>query len=99
MLLYILYICIICPQGEALPDLNELYQENNENTALSWHPNKKILIAGFYSGDILLWNGQPEFTSVSSAHSSPIKYFRWSTLGTRLVSMEQVMLALFTKLN
>lgn len=70
--------------------MNELYQENNDSIVLVWHPTKKLLIVGLASGDMQLWNGQPEFMNVSSPHSAPITVLRWSQLGTRLVSVDHV---------
>lgn len=73
-----------------MPDVSEFCEENHEVTDLAWHPSKKLLLVGIITGDIRLWNGQSDFINVASPHSSPIKIFKWSELGTRLVSVDMV---------
>lgn len=91
---YLARIIVIIPaylfQGEPLADVNELYQENNDSAVLSWHPTKKLLTVGLISGDIQLWNGQSEFINIPSSHKSRIKILQWSELGTRLISIDEV---------
>lgn len=77
-------------KGEPLVDVNELYRENNETVIFVWHPTKKHLTVGLNSGDIQLWNGQPDFINISSPHQAPIKILKWSELGTRLISLDEV---------
>ncbi|XP_065211838.1 intraflagellar transport protein 140 homolog [Planococcus citri] len=83
------YVTVFDQLGEALADVNELYQENNDTVVLSWHPNKKILTVGLTSGDIQLWNGQSDFINVPSSHKTCVKILKWSELGTRLISMDE----------
>lgn len=77
-------------KGERVGDVNEFHQENNEVTSLSWHPAQRTLVVGLLTGDVRLWNGQSDFVALLSPHLSPIVCLKWSQLGSRLISADQV---------
>ncbi|KAK7788798.1 hypothetical protein R5R35_010909 [Gryllus longicercus] len=77
----------ICNElGEPLEDVTCPQHPVAQVTTLTWHPSKKLLVTGWENGEIRVWIGEKEFTSVESPHQVPIIILEWSEQGGRLVS-------------
>ena len=58
---------------------------------LEWHPTKKIVATGWDSGEALIWNEHDhELHEVTHLHKSEIRALRWTSNGTRLLSVDSV---------
>lgn len=76
-------------QGEALHSVTFPVNPVSQATALTWHPEKKLLVSGWENGEILTWiEGSREFSSIKGPHKGPIVLlgFSESNVGGRLVS-------------
>jgi len=58
-------------------------------TSFCWHPTQRTLAVGSNSGEICVWNGGL-VTALDSFHQAPIVFSKWSSLGGRLVTGDQV---------
>lgn len=85
------FVVVYDDQGEPLQDLESPSDSVAQVTALSWHPEKRLLVAGWETGEIRIWpgdSGSTEFTVAVTAHRDPISLLQWSQHGGRLVSAD-----------
>ncbi|XP_046687585.1 intraflagellar transport protein 140 homolog [Homalodisca vitripennis] len=74
--------------GELLGDLQPEYVASCQALSLAWHPIRKTLVVGWETGHLRLWNGEKDFVSMVSPHSTPVLVLKWSKMGGRLVSVD-----------
>lgn len=58
---------------------------------MCWHPEKRLLVAGWESGELNAWfAGNTEFSTINGPHKSPIVYVGFSEQGGRMVTADSV---------
>lgn len=63
----------------------------SQATALCFHPEKRILVAGWENAEINSWAaGNRVFSSVGGTHKGPIAYIGFSEKGQRMVTADSV---------
>lgn len=67
-----------------------MYAASSQALCLAWHPVRKTLVVGWETGQLKLWNGERDFLSMTSPHSTPILVLKWSRMGGRLISIDAV---------
>ncbi|XP_072382747.1 intraflagellar transport protein 140 homolog isoform X1 [Diabrotica undecimpunctata] len=83
------FVIIFDELGESLKNVNYPVHRSFQVTALSWHPNKIILVTGWENGELKIWNGSDkDFANVIGPHKAPITFLGFSEKGTRLVSCD-----------
>ena len=88
-------IIILYPQlynkGEVIDDL--VVQRSLPVEEIEWHPEKKLLAAGWQSGEITISNvGVSEVYEQVQGHVSPITTLNWSTKGKHLLTSDKARL-------
>lgn len=74
-----------------MKDVNYPVHRSYQATALTWHPEKVILVTGWENGELKVWNGvDKEFLNVIGPHKAPITLLGFSEKGGRLVSCDSV---------
>lgn len=58
-------------------------------TSFCWHPTQRTLAIGSNSGEICIWNGGL-VAALESFHKGSIILSKWSSLGGRLVTGDEV---------
>lgn len=86
-------------KGEAVKDVHPTRHSSCSPAGLAWHPSRRTLVSSWENGEIRLWNGEKEFGSISSPHTSPVVLVRWSQMGGRLVTIDSVSKFLLLKFN
>ncbi|XP_014295650.1 intraflagellar transport protein 140 homolog [Microplitis demolitor] len=85
------FITIYNDHGELIHDLRSLEFSTFQISALSWHPNRKLLIVGKDNGSIKLWDEDSEsneFSEIGTPHRDSISILEWSQHGGRLISAD-----------
>ncbi|XP_011298550.1 intraflagellar transport protein 140 homolog [Fopius arisanus] len=85
------FVNIYDDQGEPIPDGESSGHSVAQVTAVSWHPEKRWLVAGWESGEIRIWLGDTatgQFNLTVTPHKDPISLLEWSQHGGRLVSAD-----------
>lgn len=76
-------------KGEAIAD--SVVRKTKEASVLAWHPTKKVLAAGWETGEITIRNEQDnESYEVPRVHRAEVTILHWTHLGTRLLSGDSV---------
>lgn len=88
--IYILQYYMLLCQGELLSSVQPVYAASSQALCLAWHPVRKTLVVGWETGQLKLWNGERDFLSMVSPHSTPILVLKWSRMGGRLISIDAV---------
>jgi intraflagellar transport protein 140 len=86
-------IKLFLKQGEPLRNVTFPVHPISQATALSFHPEKQLLLSGWENGEIHAWiNGRREFIPIqgSGFHKSPIMLIEFSEKGGRLVTADSV---------
>ncbi|XP_066140255.1 intraflagellar transport protein 140 homolog isoform X1 [Euwallacea fornicatus] len=85
------YVIIFDELGEPIKDVNSPVHRSYQVTALTWHPERTILVSGWENGDLKVWNGvDKDFVNVVGPHKSPVTILDFSEKGGRLVSCDSV---------
>ncbi|XP_034933868.1 intraflagellar transport protein 140 homolog [Chelonus insularis] len=87
------FVRIYDDHGEPCQDAEPSEYRVSQVTALQWHPEKKILVAGWENGEMKSWCDdikKKKFSEISSLHKSQISILQWSQRGGRLVSADIV---------
>lgn len=75
-------------------------QRSSDPSLLAWHPEHKMLAVAWSSGELTVWNEhEHELSETSNVHRGKVKCLQWASGGKRLVSGDQVRLALVTELD
>lgn len=60
-------------------------------TAITWHPERNVIVCAWENGDMKVWNGSDtEFSSIAGPHRAPVILLDFSEKGGRLVSCDSV---------
>lgn len=80
-------------QGEYVENCH--FERSHQATVLRWHPTKPVLVLGWENGEIvLLTHPSGDQTVLPSTHSASISLLEWSSSGSRLVTGDQVFVAI-----
>ncbi|XP_055845818.1 intraflagellar transport protein 140 homolog [Episyrphus balteatus] len=84
-------VTIFDDSGEPLRDISYPVHPISQATALSWHPEKRLLVTGWENGELHAWfDGHREFASVQGPHKAPIILLEFSEKGGRMVTADSV---------
>ncbi|KAM4624504.1 intraflagellar transport protein 140 homolog [Polymixia lowei] len=76
-------------QGECVESCH--IERPDQPTALRWHPVRPVLALGWENGEVLLLtHPSGEQTALPDTHASCITLLEWSSLGSRLVTGDQM---------
>ncbi|XP_055383288.1 intraflagellar transport protein 140 homolog [Condylostylus longicornis] len=84
-------VTIFDDSGEPLNEVTYPVHQVSQATALAWHPDNRLLVAGWESGEIHCWfEGNREFSSVQGPHKVPIILMEFSEKGGRMVTADSM---------
>ncbi|KAK7111421.1 intraflagellar transport protein 140 homolog [Littorina saxatilis] len=76
---------IFSEEGEKLQ--HKPISNQTQISSVAWHPNRKIVAAGWQNGEIMIWNEQErELLEPPHLHKGEITILHWSSNGSRFVS-------------
>lgn len=79
-------------QGEYVESCH--LERPHQPTVLRWHPTKPVLAVGWENGEtVLLTHPSGDQTALPSTHTASISLLEWSSSGSRLVTGDQVCVA------
>lgn len=88
---YLMLICFFLKQGEPLRDVTYPVNSISQASAICFHPEKRILVAGWENSEINTWAaGNRVFSSLGGTHKGPIVYIGFSEKGQRMVTADSV---------
>lgn len=84
-------------QGEYVENCH--LERSHQPTVLRWHPTKPVLAVGWENGEIvLLTHPSGDQTVLPSTHTASVTLLEWSSSGSRLVTGDQVCVAMLRHL-
>eukprot|EP00128_Syssomonas_multiformis_P008566 Colp12_sorted_trinity150504_noHs@28720 len=67
-------------------------------TAMSWHPNKKLLVIGWSNGTVTLWNEHEKTAREdNNIHKGAVRFADWNPCGNRFVTLDEAGVVAFWK--
>ncbi|KAI9582059.1 intraflagellar transport protein 140 homolog [Glossina fuscipes] len=82
-------VTVFTDNGEPQRDVTYPVHATSQCTAMSWHPEKVLLITGWENGDIHVWfGGHREFAGISGPHKAAINLVDFSEQGGRMVTVD-----------
>lgn len=85
------YIFTTTIKGEPLRDITYPVHGVSQATVLRWHPERRLLVAGWENGELNSWTaGSRIFSTISGPHKGPLLFLEFSEQGGRMVTADAV---------
>ncbi|CAH0395649.1 unnamed protein product [Bemisia tabaci] len=81
-------VTICNDSGEVFQGINNAQDKHSIVSSLAWHPNQRLLVSGWDSGRLKVWNNDDDFILLPSPHSSPILVLEFSHFGSRMITVD-----------
>jgi len=80
-------VTLYLDEGEFLED--SIIQRSTHVKSLDWHPSRKILAAGWESGEVVIWNeNDHELHETAMHHKVEVNIIQWNPSGSRLATAD-----------